>query len=173
MFFHKSDACEDARIPRPVALRRRNAGFAGLFGKTRMNQLVGNCHRNGCPQPLPDPLKHHVDNRRSSSAGHPVTVNFKKRLPDLHPRKTLPKARQALPMACRLVAIQHAGTRQNERPRIHPREQNLCGCQLAQGDKRWFANSLLRLIARSHHQHGGTAHIRQAARHRNRDVVGS
>ncbi len=173
MLLHHGDAREDARIPRAVTLRRRNAGLARLFGKTRMNKLVGNRHRNRRPQPLPDPLQHHVDHRRSSGAGHAVTVNFEERLPDLHPRKTFTKARQAFPMAGRLIAIQHARTRQNERPRIHPGKQNLCRRQFAQGNKRRLADPLLGLIAGAHHQHGGTAHIGQAARNGNRYVIGS
>jgi hypothetical protein len=75
-------------------------------------------------------------------------------------------------MAGRLIAIQHPGACQNKRPRIHPREQNLCRRELAQGNKRRLADTLLRLIARSHHQHGGTAHICKAARYGNRYVIG-
>lgn len=172
MFFHHRDARKHARVPRSVPLRRRNAGLARLFGKTRMNQLVGNRHRNRRPQPLPDPLQHHVDHRGSAGTGHPVPVNFKKRLPDLHPRKAFTKTRQAFPVARRLIAIEHAGACQNERPRIHPREQNLCRRQLAQGNKRRLADALLWLIACCHHQQCGTAHIRQAPRHGNRNVVG-
>ena len=173
MFFHHCNAGKDARISCAIALRRRNARLARLFGKTRMNQLVGNGNCNCCTQPLPDPLQHHVNNRGSSRAGHAVTVDLKERLPDLHPRKTFTEARQALPMACCLIAIQHTRTRKYERPRIHPREKNFCRGQLAQGNKRCLADALLRLIARSHHQQGGTAHISQAARYGNRYVVGS
>ncbi len=138
----------------------------------RMDELLGDGHRNAGCRCLADEMQHHVERGRAARAGEHAAIHHVQLAADLE--RGMPRAEQVriFPVHRAAAAGEQSGVRQNERAAADGADHRAAAGEAPQVPVHPVAAAeLRRLEPRAHDQHVGLAQLGQGLMRRNADAV--